>query len=285
MQRKEEFLNYGMGWKPQLPDIRDVPLSLSTMQDLPPSYDMRSIIDFPVYDQGQEGSCTANGGAFITEFNLRQANYPWKFTPSRQFLYYNTRQIEGTVDSDSGATIRDTIKSLSQYGVCPEDGNPDWSWPYVVDDKQFKKKPSEAAYKDALLHVALTYEAVPQESSPIRSLLVQHVPVIFGFTVHNSFMTQKVKDTGVMPKPHFMDGIAGGHCVVVVGYLDDFAAGDQGITSWAICRNSWGSDWGQDGYFLMPWSEVLLNPKQATDFWAIHTVGFSGPHAPAKKAK
>ncbi len=273
-EHQEHEFSRGFGWKPQYPDIRDRSLSISLQpaSELPPNYDMRGIGLPEVYDQGQQGSCTANAGAFLEQLNLLQTGYPWPHMPSRSFLYYNTRLIEGTQDQDSGATIRDTIKAMAKYGICPEKWNPDWDMPY--DDKVFDQAPREQSYKDALLHSTLTYESVPQQSDIIKALLVQHIPVIIGFTVHNSFMTKKVANTGIMPKPGFLDGRAGGHAVAVVGYITDNEMGNQGIKDWAIVRNSWGSDWGQDGYFLMPWNEVLLNPKQASDFWCIHTVGY-----------
>lgn len=266
---------HGLGLLPQLPDIRDKALTLSVppASETPDNYDLRPLHSMPgVYDQLDEGSCTANGAGFLIDFARKEQEYPWIFTPSRQFIYWNTRDIMGTVDQDSGATIRDAIKSIAKFGACPEDGNPEWSWPY---SKDYKEKPIDRCYKDARLHVALTYEAVPQDSDTIKGLLVQHVPVIIGFTVHNSFLSKEVASTGIMPKPHFLDSIAGGHCVVVVGYITNNEMGHQGIEDWAICRNSWGDKWGQDGYFLMPWKEVLLNRKQATDFWCIHSVGFS----------
>ena len=42
------------------------------------------------------------------------------FTPSRLFIYYNERLVEGSVNQDAGAMIRDGIKTMSKVGVCPE---------------------------------------------------------------------------------------------------------------------------------------------------------------------
>jgi hypothetical protein len=43
------------------------------------------------------------------------------FTPSRLFIYYNERVIEGTVAHDAGAQIRDGIKAVAKLGAPPED--------------------------------------------------------------------------------------------------------------------------------------------------------------------
>jgi hypothetical protein len=273
-------MNYKFGWRPSLP-AEPKPLTLNFRLPKgtygPVASDLRTLPHYPaVYDQGQEGSCTGNAGAFMIDFPLKEQGYPWLFTPSRQFIYYNTRSLEGTTDTDAGATIANTFKSISEFGVCPENGNPDWSWPYVVDATQFKTKPPDPCYKDARLHVALTYENVPQDYATMQAVLAAGYPIQIGFTVHNSFMTDAVAKSGVMPKPGFLDGVAGGHSVAVVGYLPNKAMGDQGVTEWAICRNSWGAGWGDNGHFYMPWNEVLLNPNRASDFWCVHSVGFKG---------
>src|SRR3954452_17409791 len=115
------------GWVRDLPDQRDHVYAAPAMPRaaLPPSADLRGQCP-PVYDQGQLGSCTANaiGGAF--EFDLLAQGLA-DFVPSRLFIYYNERAIEGSIDSDSGAMIRDGIKSVAKVGVCAET-----SWKYDI---------------------------------------------------------------------------------------------------------------------------------------------------------
>src|SRR5208283_609384 len=132
----------GYGWVHDLPDARDyayaAPLNRFP-QGLPTSVDLRPDCP-PVYDQGQLGSCTANGIAGAIEFDqLKQANK--EFTPSRLFIYYNERVIEGTVSQDSGAQIRDGVKSVAKLGAPPET-----DWPYDV--AKFADKPPLTAYQD-----------------------------------------------------------------------------------------------------------------------------------------
>ena len=112
------------GWIPDLPDERDhlcaaPPAFLSA---LPPVVDLRPQCPV-VHDQGMLGSCTANaigGGIEFDRLKQRVAD----FVPSRLFIYYNERVIEGTVDIDSGAMIRDGIKSVAGQGVCPNPSSP-----------------------------------------------------------------------------------------------------------------------------------------------------------------
>ena len=65
------------------------------------------------------------------------------YRPSTLFLYYVTRSLEGTVDVDAGATIRNTIKAANEFGVATEK-----FWPYTKlvnlqssRQRQFMKSP------------------------------------------------------------------------------------------------------------------------------------------------
>src|SRR5919202_1725560 len=115
------------GWVPDLPDARDFLYSApeEVLTALPKKVDLRKSMP-KVYDQGQLGSCTANAIAAAFEFDLLKQGFT-DFVPSRLFVYYNERVIEGTVSCDSGAMIRDGIKSVAEQGVCDEA-----SWPYDI---------------------------------------------------------------------------------------------------------------------------------------------------------
>ena len=247
----------GYGWVRDLPDDRDfvygAPL-IRFPQGLPPSVDLRSECP-PVYDQGQLGSCTANGIGATIEFDQRKQGTR-EFTPSRLFIYYNERVIEGTVNQDAGAQIRDGIKAVAQLGAPPED---DWSY----DISKFSQRPPANAYSDAKQDLVTIYARVVQDITQMRGCLAEGYPFVFGFTVYQSLESQTVADTGVVPMPSTHEKVLGGHCVVAVGY-------DDGKRQFTI-RNSWGTGWGLNGYCLMPY-EYLINPRLASDFWTIRSV-------------
>src|SRR5712671_712702 len=112
------------GYIPDLPDHRDRRLAfLSAPIPLPAVVDLRPKMP-PVYDQGQLGSCTGNAIAAAVQFERKKQGMGPDFAPSRLFIYYNERVIEGTVGTDAGAQIRDGIKAVAALGVCPE--QPDW---------------------------------------------------------------------------------------------------------------------------------------------------------------
>src|ERR1700752_2140455 len=124
------------GWIPDQPDQRDHLYAAppQMLARLPKSTDLRAQCP-PVYDQGQLGSCTANAIGGALEFDQLKQKKPNAATPSRLFIYYNERAIEHTIDSDSGAQIRDGVKSVHKLGAPPED--PDW--PYDIN--KFSQKP------------------------------------------------------------------------------------------------------------------------------------------------
>ncbi|HTX21309.1 MAG TPA: C1 family peptidase [Candidatus Aquilonibacter sp.] len=244
------------GWLPDLPDRRDhlyaAPVAMAGA--LPAQVDLRAQCP-PVYDQGQLGSCTANAIAGAIEFDrLRQKISD--FTPSRLFIYYNERAMEHTVDSDSGAQIRDGIKSVGQLGDCPET-----EWPYVIS--KFKTKPPRNCYSDALKYKAVLYQRVTQTPEQLKGCLASGYPFVFGFTVYESFESAQVAKTGHASLPKSGERSIGGHAVVGVGY-DDFK-------NWFIVRNSWGNSWGMNGYFTLPYAYVTSS-NLADDFWTIRVV-------------
>jgi hypothetical protein len=177
------------------------------------------------------------------------------FIPSRLFIYYNEREMEGSVNDDSGAIIRDGMKSVANQGVCAET-----MWPYDVS--KFKDKPPMACYDVATKHQAISYNAVTQTLDELRGCLAEGFPVVFGFSVYESFESEAVAKTGIMPMP-MNERLLGGHAVKAVGYDDS--------KQWFIVKNSWGSGWGDGGYFYMPYA-YIIDPNMASDFWTIRLV-------------
>ncbi|HLZ68677.1 MAG TPA: C1 family peptidase [Dehalococcoidia bacterium] len=245
------------GWIPDEPDYRDYLYAAppAVLITLPSSADLRPQCP-PVYDQGQLGSCTANAIAGAFQFDELKQQLAASFTPSRLFVYYNERAIEGTTGTDAGARIRDGVKSIAKQGVCPES-----EWPY--DPAQFAKKPSAKCYRDALQNRAIQYQRVLQDLMQIKGCIASGFPVIFGFTVYDSFESQQVAQTGVVPLPAPTETVIGGHAVVAVGYDD--------ASQRFIVRNSWGTGWGMQGYCTMPYA-YLVQATLASDFWTVRLV-------------
>jgi len=255
------------GWKPDLPDHRDFLFATppATAAALPTNVDLRPKCP-PVYDQGQLGSCTANAIAGAIEFDQIKQGLT-EFTPSRLFIYYNERVLENTSPSvDSGAQIRDGIKSVASLGACTEA-----LWPYSDQNTDpapcptcpFAQKPSAACYTQGKQHKIKTYQRLNSAVvNTLKGCLAGGYPFVFGFTVYESFESQTVANTGVVPMPGPGEKVVGGHAVVAVGYDD--------ATQRFIVRNSWGNQWGMQGYCTMPYG-YLTDTNLADDFWTIQT--------------
>ena len=245
------------GWNRDLPDGRDMMYAAPTavLEKLPAKVDLRKHCP-SVYNQGELGSCTANAIGGALEFGQMKQQAPETFTPSRLFIYFNERRMEGTIESDSGAMIRDGIKSVNKEGAPPED-----DWPYVID--KFRVKPPKPAYREALEHQAIRYQRMTQTLTQLKGCLASGFPFVFGFVVYESFESPQVAKTGKAPMPMSDEQQLGGHAVLAVGYNES----QQRF----IVRNSWGEGWGMDGYFTMPYP-YLLQGSLSSDFWTIRSV-------------
>ena len=245
------------GWIPDIPDQRDhlYAAPIQALRELPKEVDLRAHCP-PVYDQGQLGSCTANAIGAAVQFDRKKQELTPDFIPSRLFLYYNERAMEGTIDSDSGAMIRDGIKSMSKLGDCPED-----EWPYEIS--HFRERPPAKCYTHARKYKAVLYQKVARNLNQMKGCLATGYPFVYGFTVYDSFDSQEVADTGNVPMPATEEQILGGHAVLAVGYDDT----NQRFT----VRNSWGTEWGMQGYFTMPYA-YLIDANLADDFWTVRLI-------------
>ncbi len=208
------------------------------------------------------GNCTANAIGAAFEFDQIKEKLAHIWRPSRLFIYYNERVIEGDVGQDAGAQIRDGIKSINVQGACSED-----LWTYSDDttsaNPKFAQKPPDNCYTNAAQHLATSYQSVVQNIQQIKGCLASGYPVVFGFTVYDSFESQQVATTGILNMPGASEQVVGGHAVLCVGYDDS----QQRI----LVRNSWSANWGQKGYFTMPY-QYITDANLASDLWTVRFV-------------
>jgi C1A family cysteine protease len=217
--------------------------------ELPSSIDLRNKMP-PVYDQGELGSCTANALCGAIE-----ADCPG-FMGSRLFLYYNERLIEHTVNSDSGAQLSDGIKTLKKNGICSED-----TWPYDIN--HYETKPPAYCYIEAKRHVVTSVKNIRQDINTMKNWLNLGFPFVLGIEIFNEFESDEVASSGIVPMPTNSSTFLGGHAILVVGY-------DDSRQQW-LCRNSWGCNWGIEGYFYLPYP-YLLDTSLSSDLWVIKTI-------------
>jgi len=237
------------GWVPDIPDNRDyLYRAIKPVIRLPKEVDLRNFCSM-VEDQGSLGSCTAQALAGNLEFIDNKIDSIYTDV-SRLFIYYNERLLIDSIDYDSGASLRDGIKSLKNSGVCEEK-----LWPYTIE--KFTEEPPAKCYRDAKDHRIKSYHRIES----LREMLVclaEGYPFVFGFTVYESFESAKVTRTGIVNMPKKKESAIGGHAVMAVGY-------DQDKKRFLV-RNSWGKGWGMDGYFTMPFKYL---ETLAEDFWTV----------------
>jgi C1A family cysteine protease len=250
------------GWVKDTVDSRDVTYRVTRTQPIGTTTN-RTRYKMPgIFDQLQLGSCTGNGIAAVIYFLLINGHFQTaaKITFkafSRLFIYYNERVLENTVNEDAGAQIRDGIKVVAKYGVPPET-----AWTYNVN--KFAQKPSAAAYKKALLFEALQYSRIDNTNlQQMVNCLQSGFPIVFGFRVFDSFESDAVAKSGIVPMPAKGEKELGGHCVWMIDYDLD----KKGF--W--CVNSWGDGWGLKGLFFMP-QAYITSSQLADDFWTIQLI-------------
>lgn len=247
------------GWKRDIPDSRDL-IFTSTLGGaraiFPEKIDLRK--KFPkAYHQGFLGSCTANAIGALFEF-CRKHQKKSTFMPSRLFIYYNERVVEGSIKVDDGAAIRTGMKVCKKLGICDET-----LWPYDDGNKQFKLKPKKMCYTQAMNFQILSYEKVDQTLNAMKACLSEGFPFAFGVDIYASFYSTSAEKTGIIKLPKPDEEYRGGHAMCCVGY--------DSKKKMFLVRNSWGEEWGKKGYCYMPF-DYLLNSNLADSFWMMRLV-------------
>lgn len=252
-KKKLTNIRHKYGWVPDIPDQRDYTFEKLKLKytKLPQNVDLRDWCS-NIEDQDSIGSCTAQALVGNLEF-LEMKNKVQKYEDlSRLFVYYNERVIENSIKYDSGAMIRDGIKTLNKQGVCSEK-----LWPYYI--YKFKNKPTVKCYTDALNHRIVLYYRL-NTLIEMKTCLANGYPFVFGFSVYESFETDEVANTGTVPMPDNNEQLLGGHAVCAIGYNDSKQR--------FIVRNSWGEEWGMKGYFTIPYA-YLTDRNLSDDIWSL----------------
>lgn len=209
--------------------------------------------EIKILDQGNIGSCVANAFALNISYITKNNN---NYKLSILLLYALCRIIDySRISEDAGTTVRTAGNAIIKYGICAES-----VYPYTpVNVANYRLLPPLAAFKNSDKFKSFSYTFIKQGINyldSIKGVLNNYrVPIIFGFMVYPSFMN--VTKNGLVSMPDLKkEKIQGGHCMNIIGYIDE--------SKFFICANSWGTEWGDNGFCYMPY-EYILNPRLAGD--------------------
>ncbi len=265
----------GMGWQPDLPDVRDFTLDdefiaknlskkesilLLGTDQLPTEADNREYCS-PIEDQGRLGSCTAQAVVGAMEYMMLRGTEERHVDGSRLFVYKVTRKLLG-LTGDTGAYLRTTMQAIATFGMPPEEFHP-------YDIKRFEEEPTPFLYSFGHAYQAIDYTRLdPKHKS--REVALENVkyaiaagyPVVLGFSVYSS-----LSNAPDIPFPTRGDRLRGGHAVMAVGYDDGHEIPSGETVPSLLIRNSWGRSWGDRGYGYLPYRYVTEGLAQ--DFWTV----------------
>ncbi len=241
------------GYRPEKQNSKDKKYSAKRDRQLPPKVDLRSYMT-PVENQGSSNSCTANAMAGAYEY-LSNRLLGQSEDVSRLFIYYNARELDGSSSKDEGTYLKSCVKVLRKHGACSED-----TWSFNLD--QILEQPPKSAYAEAANFKVEDAARVEIDLHTMRSCLAEGYPFAFGLQLFSSF--QQAGSTGLVPMPDpDNEKHDGGHAMLCVGYSD--------VDQVFIVRNSWGADWGEEGYCYIPY-DYMTKPDLNHDCWTIRQV-------------
>jgi C1A family cysteine protease len=243
------------GWLKDPYDPRDykaTKLLLSAPRvSLPQSVDLRPKMS-KVEDQGVFSSCVANTVVGMLEGIQLKAGIKRVREMSRAFIYWNARKYDGLETADAGCFIRSALKSLSEFGVMNER-----LYPYT--DKNIYNAPGKSAFKQGKRNLFTNYFSVDHRNeTEMLGVLALGYTIAFGMILTDKFFL--IAPDGKLPADFKKGNYAGAHAMLIVGYTPDYF----------IVRNSWGTAWGENGYWYLDRAFVRDNPNWFADCWTLH---------------
>lgn len=233
-----------------------------------------------IENQGQEGSCSSFSALQFRAALRKMAGLPAMFDPSEQAQYFEERELQGTVNQDSGATLEEALQVLEQFGVMPEQDDPYNPSTFVTDPSAQAWNPTLKLSADQVQHIetAGVNGAEPSTLEDTLDALNNGHPVYFGFKVFQGMESEQTAETGILPMPGPNEPLLGGHAVNAIGFNPQ--------TQMILVLNQWGEDWGikspaeLKGCFWMPYDYYQRYTTDAyvgfpDKYWYVQLAEFS----------
>jgi C1A family cysteine protease len=227
---------------------------------LPSSFDWRNNNGknyvSPVLDQGSCGSCVAFAtiGTFETQLNIAAADTASPHELSPEYLFACGGGACGFGwDNDSASQF------VASTGV-PDDACMPYTSGAAGQDGQCGSACSDASRRSIVAAGVTTPTSGGGSLTAVKTALMSG-PLATTMTVYEDFFYYK---SGVYK--HVTGQVAGGHSVSIVGWNDNDKA-------W-IVRNSWGADWGMNGFFEIAYTDISGVGQQTWGF----TLPAPGPY-------
>ncbi len=202
---------------------------LTFAEEAPEAHDWRSTGAVgPVKDQGSCGSCWA----FSTVGNLEGLNY----LKTKQFVQYSEQQLVDCDKNDSGCN-GGLMENAYDYLISAGGIEKQADYKYTGRDGSCKFVKTKAA-----LQVVGHVSAASQDENEVKSFLYSTGPLAIAL---NADPLQFYNGGIIDADANDCDPQGLNHGVTLVGY------GSENGTDYWIVKNSWGSGWGEDGYFRM----------------------------------
>lgn len=237
---EEGFVIHGNRYKPYTHTEEPLESDYSPSNlNLATSADLRKYFSV-IKDQGEQGACASFSLVSVFEYFLSNEISKTEDL-SEAFVYYNARERAGDTNSDSGATLQNIIKTMTDNGVCVEELCP-------YNEKEYSQKPTEEAYSDGAKRKVISALNVPTDVNTIKSAINEGYPVVASFRVFDSLAKSTAGFVSMPTEKERSSDKEDYHAMVICGYSDK-----QG---YFIVRNSWGKDFGDNGYCYIPYAYI-----------------------------
>ncbi|PKK37417.1 peptidase C1 [Siphonobacter sp. SORGH_AS_0500] len=232
--------------RPDSLDFRDK-IYVANLYEVPPHISLEEYLKYevPVLNQGQEGACTGFGLATVANYLLcRRQVSPDRNAVSPRMLYEMAKRYDEWPGEDySGSSARGAMKGWHKHGVCDEN-----CWPCTTntpDERLTNERTSDALKRPLGAYYRVNHRDLVAMHSAMAEVGILYATCL----VHEGW--QQVGSDGQI---HYSDHRLGGHAFAIVAY------DKKGF--WI--QNSWGTDWGRQGFAQISYDDWLAN---GTDVW------------------